>query len=262
MYHRGRNSAAGSQLIGKALDGPNINMRINSQIIVVAILAWMLTHSTDVTAEPSGVDPRILELFGPDGAQAVQQPDKVELFRIPRKPVVPGEQKSIQFSAGWPIQDRKMTSNSAAAAASKIVLDPGTYRFPVPGTVYLGNFCGGFDPAFVIRFSHRTVRAVDVLICYQCPEIGVLQPKGRKWNADSDLALSLRPDGVTVLPMTDEGTADLLALTATGYELDEHLRTTLAGLVLKLHGRLPVPAPAVQHGVAPDGRSPAAPARR
>jgi hypothetical protein len=231
-------------------------------MLVVGMLACQAAPLSALATEESGLDPRVVELFGEEGLRTLQKPDKVQLFRIPQETLSPQDRKMVLFSAGWPIVDARTISNVVADAASRIVLDPKTYKFSPPGVLYLGNFCGGFAPAFVVRFSRGNGRSVDILLGFGCLEMGVLQPKGRKWNTKSGLAVTVRSDGASVLPMTVQGTVDLIAVTTTEYVPDDQLRRTLAGLILHLHGRTEDKSTAVQHGVAPDERAPAAPVRR
>lgn len=229
------------------------------QIPLLAILAWLTACPFSYGAEEVRVDSRLAKLFGHEGMRTIQSPDKVELYRISKKDP---EGEPAQFVAGWPVGDRRTTANWVAVAASAIVAATGTYDFPVPGTVW-GTFCGGFDPTFLVRFSRGNQDPVDVLFSYRCQMIAVVQPESREADAlGAGPSGGARLHGIRVVPTSESGTAKLLALISMEYELDADARKTLGRLVLNPRNSRPRKSTAVQHGVAPGDRSPAAPARR
>jgi hypothetical protein len=230
-------------------------------ILAAVLLALTPMALPASAAESKDVDSRLQELFGQERLGTVQKPDGVELFRVPKQPLPEEKRRTVQFSAGWPIFDRKTGTAILAGAVSKIVLEPGSYNFPMPGTVYLGNFCGEFQPAFVIRLSRADHPTIDFLLGTLCLDLGVLQPKGRKWDPKAEPFFAVRSDGVALVPLSEQGAMELLAVTAIAFDLDAHLRTKLATEILRLRGRLQS-GEAVQPDIAPGDRSPAAPARR
>jgi len=97
--------------------------------------------------------------------------------------------------AGFAIARRVQVSNAALVARiKKLVLNPAAYE-RYEGT----KLCGGFQPKVVFRFGTGDER-VDVLICFNCGDVGVSTAQSRKRGPDSYPLADMLTEGWWSLP--------------------------------------------------------------
>jgi hypothetical protein len=214
---------------------------------IAAAGAWLIA-SGDGGLRPV-VPPSLESVFDLDARLTLKDATRVEVFRL-----VPHDQDEalrskpgLERFAGYAV-DRHggMPSVLQLARLKEALLDAQIYEpacVAAPGaTCARVKFCGGLHPGVGLRFTAPGSRQLDVLLCFQCDDIGVVLGRNEKvpessWPA-TDLDTDANPYRIRTWDIS-RGRQRLLELAKALFPKDPELQKLLPRELLER----PAPAP-------------------
>jgi hypothetical protein len=188
----------------------------------VAVTVFRLAGSPELHADEIAPDARAL--FGDRGVGVIADATVVEVARI----------QNTRASRTYSIGHAYVIRTEFGREFARQVLDPTTYPVPVmnpshcetppcgEGTIKL---CGGFDPGVVVRFHDSRRRVVDVLLCFNCMDLGAVRRPSNHMPLERQSKYVL-PRNVDTADMTP-GAVRLLRLVDRAFPGDPELRQAL-----------------------------------
>lgn len=153
----------------------------------------VLTRVFAFPSEPTKPDlPSLADFLNPRSQSVVRNATEVELIRLQgRGPAgSPGASRTRLAAcgdpnlAGFAIERRQLLTDSGfAARLQEQVLSLASY-----GELGVHKLCGGFQPKVVFRFRRGDQR-VDVLLCFNCKEVGVIGAGQKRAGPDDPFAI-------------------------------------------------------------------------
>jgi hypothetical protein len=206
----------------------------------------------------SARDARVLDLgagLGRDRLKAIAWAERGEIVRL-RVPLFEESKPAVGTYFDMPVLSRAQMAPKVLLGFQGALLDESTYERlglgkPIPGRG-AGKLCGGFQPTVGLRFALTDGRTLDVLVSFTCYDL-----QFRKLTEDPLHSPKPPLQGATdKYGLTRRGIIRLLKLSSEALPADQGLKKQLE------HWKGAAGQDAVQQGVGPAGRSPAAPARR
>jgi hypothetical protein len=175
------------------------------------------------------ISPRLARFYGEQAARAISQATKVEAIRL--KGAADGRH-------GFVVESRTTLRKAALLKYRRVILRPESFDFPDEGVASI-KLCGHFEPGVLLRF-YDLRGAVDLLLCFKCSELGVMEPApgpalkiGNPYDVSKDIQrLDMKP-----------GERDLLGLIVGTFPRDEELLALALERHVPVMSRLPARLP-------------------